>query len=719
MLTNNSKEKRAIAETDTLLGDYGLTADESAKGLINLILDNNLVDEGNYSSYIVLNSSNKVDELFDKKMKLNLEITKETIDKAVCDTLTEKEIENIKQYYINLGIEQKFIERKKPRNLYMVQKIFERSITSTKCTDDKMRAIVLVNILNSTALDIEDMSNNRLIQLLANIRKKSDPNENIYDTFIGLSLDNLQNETKFSAIIRNPINVLNEKLNKENVVDKNIESIKKREKIKTRNKVEKVTVGEEKIEEAKQEMQKLRVNLEKYKYIDERNFPALMKIINGYQFQDTVTNVDKIAIIDQILNSASLKDRAQLERLIRRINKTGMNEQEIYGSIINLAINNSTKKKGVSYSILLDGKNEVSKEDFEIEVTDQLIARARVAQKMNEKFTQEDIKISKNMFKTRCKNKTILENVSDENICAAMMIAEKVKYERQLTTVEKTCIVENLLNNTVLRTSSYPYLTRVIVTLEDKGMTEQEVCKGIINICTNQSSQKKGYSYSTILKDQRLLEQIEKEDFDFNITEETIRKNCLNSQRENITDEMLEEAYQKALDIGIPKELLEDKDKRNIYEGLKILENYKFDRELSEEETLVILQSLLSCKKLNKGKGYSFSNLKNKYAELGLTEEEICGAIINTALGNTKTGYSMAKILPNAKMILELSKEDIDTVVSEKHIQKAIQKRKKAFGTMKKTVNIMKKNNDIGEIEKIGRKIDALCAEKKSQKVQL
>ena len=111
--------------------------------------------------------------------------------------------------------------------------------------------------------------------------------------------------------------------------------------------------------------------------------------------------------------------------------------------------------------------------------------------------------------------------------------------------------------------------------------------------------------------------------------------------------------------------------------------------------------------------------MKNKYAELGLTEEEICGAIINTALGNTKTGYSMAKILPNAKMILELSKEDIDTVVSEKHIQKAIQKRKKAFGTMKKTVNIMKKNNDIGEIEKIGRKIDALCAEKKSQKVQL
>ena len=38
---------------------------------------------------------------------------------------------------------------------------------------------------------------------------------------------------------------------------------------------------------------------------------------------------------------------------------------------------------------------------------------------------------------------------------------------------------------------------------------------------------------------------------------------------------------------------------------------------------------------------------------------------------------------------------------------------------MKKTVNIMKKNNDIGEIEKIGREIDALCAEKKSQKVQL
>ena len=77
-----------------------------------------------------------------------------------------------------------------------------------------------------------------------------------------------------------------------------------------------------------------------------------------------------------------------------------------------------------------------------------------------------------------------------------MMIAEKIEFTRELTIQEKTSIAENLLNNTnILRAVNYPYLTRMIVTLEDKGMTEQEVCKGILNLCTNQSSQKKGLSY--------------------------------------------------------------------------------------------------------------------------------------------------------------------------------------------------------------------------------
>ena len=178
------------------------------------------------------------------------------------------------------------------------------------------------------------------------------------------------------------------------------------------------------------------------------------------------------------------------------------------------------------------------------------------------------------------------------------------------------------------------------------------------------------------------------------------------------TEEMQEEAYQKALRIGIPVEFLEDKDKRNIYEGLEIFENYQFDRELSEEEKLVVVQSLLSCSKLNKGKGNSFSNLKGQYAEIGLTEEEICGTIINTALGNTNKGYSMAKILPNAKVVLEIPKEEIHTVVEDKYIQKAVQKRRKSLETMKGAVVNLKKDNNLSEIEIISNEIETLCEEK-------
>ena len=713
MLTRNAEEKRAIEETDVLLGEYGLDADESARGLINLILDNNLVDEGNFSSAIVLNSSNKVDEIFKKNMKLNLEVSRETIDKAVCDTLTEEEIKAIKQKYIDLGIEQEFIERKKPRNLYMAQKILERSTTATRCTDDKMKSKVLINILNSTALDTDDVLDNRLINLLSNIRKSSESDENIYDIFIVLSLDNVQNSTKYSEILRKTYKVLEQNINKENLANNNIECIKTMENIRISNKIERVTVEEEQIEKSKQEMQKLGINLEKYDSIDERNFPALMQIINEYKFDEHVTDEDKIAIVDQILDSAGLQDGAKIEKLIKNMKETGMNEQEVYGSIINLAINKSAKKKGISYSILLDGKKNGKKEDFETEVTDELITTARINKKMKEKFSAKDIKTASNIFKERSTNKKIIENASDENICTAMMIAEKIEFTRELTIQEKTSIAENLLNNTnILRAVNYPYLTRMIVTLEDKGMTEQEVCKGILNLCTNQSSQKKGLSYSVVLKNQQLLSQIQKEDLNFEITEGTIRKNCINAKRENITEEMQEEAYQKALRIGIPVEFLEDKDKRNIYEGLEIFENYQFDRELSEEEKLVVVQSLLSCSKLNKGKGNSFSNLKGQYAEIGLTEEEICGTIINTALGNTNKGYSMAKILPNAKVVLEIPKEEIHTVVEDKYIQKAVQKRRKSLETMKGAVVNLKKDNNLSEIEIISNEIETLCEEK-------
>ena len=72
----------------------------------------------------------------------------------------------------------------------------------------------------------------------------------------------------------------------------------------------------------------------------------------------------------------------------------------------------------------------------------------------------------------------------------------------------------------------------------------------------------------------------------------------------------------------------------------------------------------------------------------------------------------MAKILPNAKVVLEIPKEEIHTVVEDKYIQKAVQKRRKSLETMKGAVVNLKKDNNLSEIEIISNEIETLCEEK-------
>ena len=86
------------------------------------------------------------------------------------------------------------------------------------------------------------------------------------------------------------------------------------------------------------------------------------KILEGYEFERELSKEEKRAIIQSILKAGNLnKNRNNyLVTLVQNLSEIGLVEQEIYGSIINMAINGSAvKESGYSYSLLLSTNNKV------------------------------------------------------------------------------------------------------------------------------------------------------------------------------------------------------------------------------------------------------------------------------------------------------------------------------------------------------------------------
>ena len=212
------------------------------------------------------------------------------------------------------------------------------------------------------------------------------------------------------------------------------------------------------------------------------------------------------------------------------------------------------------------------------------------------------------------------------------------------------------------------------------------------------------------MHDVNLLMKIDKQYFDTEcVTEDTLRRGFSNSSKMDFSESVVAQKCDIARKLGINDEFFEIKDHRNIAEAVKIVEEYKFDRDLVDDEKCAILQSLLSCSKLNKGKGYFFSNTIERYKQIGLSEQEAYGALINTACGNPVKGYSMSVILSTPKRILELKKEQIPRVVTDATIKKALSKSGKDIkNVLKGAVSKAKEDGALTDVSEMGESLEDL-----------
>lgn len=133
---------------------------------------------------------------------------------------------------------------------------------------------------------------------------------------------------------------------------------------------------------------------------NEKNLYIAKQIIDGYNFNRPLLTEEKRAILEAILNQSSLnKDKfIYLIKLIQNMEQIGLNEQQIYGMIINLGINGRVlEKTGYNYKELLNNQNNACqtiaqyKDEIQTQVSEETIQSAVKKTNKPKKVKGQDI----------------------------------------------------------------------------------------------------------------------------------------------------------------------------------------------------------------------------------------------------------------------------------------------------------------------------------------
>ncbi|MBR6689252.1 MAG: hypothetical protein IKL68_04480, partial [Clostridia bacterium] len=231
--------------------------------------------------------------------------------------------------------------------------------------------------------------------------------------------------------------------------------------------------------------------------------------------------------------------------------------------------------------------------------------------------------------------------------------------------------------------------------LVDVGLTEQESYGAIINYAIGNGN------YFRALGGLIKYDRDTKDDIETSISENDINWFTGKTQKRN--SEILQELGVYAPDV----------DDRNIDYALRIVSEYDFEgvvgRELTDEEKKALLEALVGNKSLNKGRNICIATLQAKLVDVGLTEQESYGAIINYAIGNGNYSKALGGLIKYDRDI----KDDIETEIIEESITKAVIKyQKKAAKLAKSSVS----KETITQIDDTLSAIDEMVATREQQK---
>ena len=584
-----------------------------------------------------------------------------------------KEINKLKKELVDLGIDRDFIDSKDIKNIYEAKQIVE-DYDFGKEISQREKAVLIKSVLNRNLLDKDNSV--YLSSLIQSMEQIGLDKQEICGMIINLGVnDRCLKEAGYSytSLLNNVNNV------RETIKDYmfNINTTVTEGTI-TRALSENLSEAEQK--KIMLELEELGIDFDFLNQKDIRNIYFAKKIVDDYNFEDRINVDEKAALIKSVLNSTALNKESHtyLAPLIQNLEQAGLDEQEVYGMIINLGVNRTlVKDVGYSYNVLLENSNNSRKliENYRDNIST-TVTRITINRAVSENLNKREPEKIKSELVEMGLDAKFIGSKDMRNLHLAKKIVEDYNFAKEINNEEKVALIKAVLNNSNLDRDLY-CLATLIQNLEQIGLTTQEIYGMIINSGVNGSAlEETGYSYNELIKNKNHCIQTlksYKNRIATKVTKGTIDRALSTNLDENKNKKMITEL----MSLGLDPEFIESKDTKNLFEAKKILEEYDFERKLTKDEKAVLFQGILSPKILNVESTYYLTTLVQNLEKIGLTTQEIYGAIINLgAYGKVveKAGYSYSDLLNNNNNVqmLAANKGEIKTKVTESTIDRMV-----------------------------------------------
>jgi len=444
--------------------------------------------------------------------------------------------------------------------------------------------------------------------------------------------------------------------------------------------------------------------------INTRNLIDAKKIVDGYEFVRKISDSERKALILAIITrqKSLLSKDYYLADVMKTLKEMGLSEQEVYGTMINLSLEKNVVQKDADdknrydFSFLLSlkrNREELKAHNYPIKtrVQEDTIKKA-TSQHLTEEELKEtvpnNIKIIKELTDLGI-NEADIKDIKIKNLIDLKTVVDGYKFQRDVSDKEKKALILAMLEKTKTYLCRELYLSSIIDTLGEMGLSEQEVYGGIINLCINRNVVQKDkidtrrYDISFLLTAPKSRQALKEHNYAIKtiVEEDTIK----NASLKYLTKEELGEMQKgKKSNIQIINELKKFGFNENDLQGIKVknledakqfVDEYDFGREVSAEEKTALIYAILTKPKQYLGNCY-LSSIKETLEEMGLSEQEANGAIINLCIDRNvikkdkadKTRYDISFLLlqPRSREKLKKYNYPIRTLVEEEVIKKAV-----------------------------------------------
>lgn len=667
----NTNRKSYLSKVLEYLEKEGYTEQERYGILINSAILSGNGNEIGYSYETILIKPNKLLEYLRKENgKFPTNVGNTPMALAKMKTLTEQDENQIKQEVLNLGVPQELIDTRDIRNVFVAKQIVE-GYYFQKPLEAKEIGILIRTLLMNLSLDKSRQGNENLSKTLGIMVKEGLVDQEIYGTLLNMAIGSSWKEVGYAYgnVIKNR-DILLEVLEKYEgrlptkisdiaLLVANMNLLTEQEGKRLRE--EAITLGIEK------------------EFIDKkdiRNIYIAKQIVDRYTFERDLEAKEKGILMKNLLRSNLLNKTPSLSSALETLEREGGDTQEAYGILINLAIKGNGKEVEYDYEKVLASNSKLVKvlKTYKGKIQSKVSDLSISIVKMNE-LTKQDEEDIKNELLALDIPASWIESRDIKNMYMAKQIIDRYDFQISLSPQDKKDLYMMILGTTVLTKNYHGNLSILMKNLELSGFTEQEIYGMIMNLGINENIvEDSGYGYNDLLLKTYKVKELPK--YKGKIRTKITTGDLIKAHSMNLSEEEIEELLTEYENLGISREFLEIKDIRNVYTAMEIVNRYNFVETISDTQKRGLLQCILSNSVLNKGNNGKLVELFKELEEIGLTEQEGCGAIIN--LGVNKhvvpyTGYGYQKLLNSRKEALKMAeyKDEIDTKVDKFTIQLA------------------------------------------------